>query len=159
MRDNAGYARRPVASAAKPPIASDQRAPTFWPTQPTIGPPIGVDPSHATDHNARTRPRIDGAAASWSQVFAIELKLMLPYPTRSSTANSIERVGAAAAARMAMPQKMDERPRPAALTCERRAVIVPPITAPAPITAIINPYVPASPLNADRATSGNEIWT
>ena len=55
-----------------------QRAPIAWPAQPTIGPPIGVEPSQASAHSAITRPRISGLAASWRVVLASELNVMLP---------------------------------------------------------------------------------
>jgi len=76
LRD--GRARRPEISAAAPPMTSAQRAPTDWPTQPTMGPPMGVEPSQASAHSAITRPRISGRAASWRVVLASELKVMLP---------------------------------------------------------------------------------
>ena len=45
---------------------SDHRAPASCPIQPTMGPPIGVDPSHARAHSDITRPRISGLADSRS---------------------------------------------------------------------------------------------
>ncbi len=59
-------------------MTRDQRAPKVCPAQPTIGPPMGVDPSQASAHRAMTRPRISGLAASWRVVLARELKVMLP---------------------------------------------------------------------------------
>ena len=59
-------------------MTRDQRAPTAWPTQPTIGPPMGVEPSQASAHSAITRPRISGLAASCRVVLASELNVMLP---------------------------------------------------------------------------------
>jgi len=59
-------------------MTSAQRAPTVWPAQPTMGPPIGVEPSQASAHSAITRPRICGLAANWRVVLASELKVMLP---------------------------------------------------------------------------------
>jgi hypothetical protein len=61
---------------------------------------MGVDPSQASAHSAITRPRISGLAASWRVVLARELKVMLPYPTKTRAASSRARFGAAAAARM-----------------------------------------------------------
>jgi hypothetical protein len=43
-----------------------------------MGPPTGVEPIQASDHNDMTRQRMAGTAASWSQVLANELKVMLP---------------------------------------------------------------------------------
>jgi len=68
----------PQISVARPPMTRDQRAPMVWPTQPTIGPPIGVEPSQASAHSAITRPRMVGLAASWRVVLASELNVMLP---------------------------------------------------------------------------------
>jgi hypothetical protein len=59
-------------------MTSDQRAPAVWPIQPTMDPPIGVEPSQASAHSAITRPRIVGLAFSCSVVLAIELNVMLP---------------------------------------------------------------------------------
>src|ERR1017187_10773482 len=78
MRSMAGRARAPDSSAAAPPTTRDQRAPVSWATQPTIGPPIGVEPSQASAHRAMTRPRIVGLAASCRVVLASELNVMLP---------------------------------------------------------------------------------
>jgi hypothetical protein len=46
------------------PTPRPARAPNAAITQPTIGPPIGVDPWKATNHSAITRPRIAGSAFS-----------------------------------------------------------------------------------------------
>jgi hypothetical protein len=54
----------PQTAVGRPPMTSAQRGPTAWPTQPTTGPPIGVEPSQASAHSAITRPRISGLAAS-----------------------------------------------------------------------------------------------
>jgi hypothetical protein len=58
----------PHARVATPPTTRDHRAPASWPIQPTIGPPMGVEPSQASAHRAITRPRMLGAAASCSAV-------------------------------------------------------------------------------------------
>ena len=91
------------------PPTSDQRAPGSCPTQPTIGPPIGVEPSQARPHSAITRPRISGVAASCSTVFAIELNVIEPYPTNSSAASSSGIDGAIAATQIAIPQPIEAR--------------------------------------------------
>ena len=116
-----------------------QRAPASWPTQPKIGPPIGVEPSQARPHSAITRPRISGVAASCSTVFAIELNVIEPYPTNSSAASSSGIDGATAATRIAIPQPIEARqsarPLGRALAAETR----PPATAPTPMTEAITP--------------------
>src|SRR5438045_450627 len=45
----------PATMAATPPSTSPHRGPACSPTNPTIGPPTGVDPRNATDHSAITR--------------------------------------------------------------------------------------------------------
>jgi len=60
----------PQITVGSPPITSDHRAPATWPAQPTMGPPIGVEPSQASAHSAITRPRMDGVAASCRVVLA-----------------------------------------------------------------------------------------
>jgi len=64
IRVRAGRARMPQTRVGRPPMTRAQRGPTTWPTQPTMGPPIGVEPSQASAHSAITRPRISGRAAS-----------------------------------------------------------------------------------------------
>jgi hypothetical protein len=124
---------------ATPPTTRDQRAPVSWPIQPTIGPPIGVEPSHASPHNAITRPRIVGLAASCRLVLAYELNVMLPYPTNTSAASSSGMLGAAAAARIAIPQPIAARHSVLGPGRVLAVEISPPITAPTPITAAITP--------------------
>src|ERR1700689_119350 len=51
-----------ACGAAGPPITGAQRAPVVGPPHPTIGPPIGVEPSQASAHSAMTRPRMVGLA-------------------------------------------------------------------------------------------------
>ena len=48
------------------PTPSPARAPAAAITQPTIGPPIGVEPWKATNQNDITRPRMSGRAVSCS---------------------------------------------------------------------------------------------
>ena len=104
-----------------------------------MDPPIGVEPSQASPHSAITRPRIVGSARSWSVVLAIELNVMLPYPTKTSAASSSGIVGATAASRIAMPQPIaatqSARGRGRGLAAETS----PPTAAPAPITEAITP--------------------
>jgi hypothetical protein len=78
IRVRAGRARIPQITVGTPPMTRAQRGPMSWPTQPTMGPPIGVEPSQASAHSAITRPRISGLAASCRVVLASELKVMLP---------------------------------------------------------------------------------
>jgi hypothetical protein len=78
IRVRAGRVRIPQTIVGRPPMTRAQRGPMAWPTQPTMGPPIGVEPSQASAHSAITRPRICGLAASWSVVLASELNVMLP---------------------------------------------------------------------------------
>ena len=78
---------RPTTATAIQVIAprpSPARAPATAITQPTIGPPIGVEPWKATNHSAITRPRIDGAADSCSVELAVAMKEMLAAPTNPS---------------------------------------------------------------------------
>jgi hypothetical protein len=123
----------------RPPATSAQRAPASWPIQPTMEPPIGVDPSQASPHSAITRPRIVGFAASCSTVLAIELNVMLPYPTKTSAASSSGIVGASAASRIAMPQPIADRHSALVRGRPRPAATRPPATAPTPITEAITP--------------------
>jgi hypothetical protein len=78
IRVRAGSARMPQTRVGRPPMTRAQRGPATWPTQPTTGPPTGVEPSQASAHSAITRPRISGRAASWRVVLASELNVMLP---------------------------------------------------------------------------------
>jgi uncharacterized protein DUF1707 len=78
IRVRAGRARIPQTMVGRPPMTRAQRGPMSWPTQPTMGPPIGVEPSQASAHSAITRPRIWGLAASCRVVLASELKVILP---------------------------------------------------------------------------------
>lgn len=78
IRVRAGRARIPQTTVGRPPMTRAQRGPMAWPTQPTMGPPIGVEPSQARAHSAITRPRIWGLAASCRVVLASELNVMLP---------------------------------------------------------------------------------
>jgi hypothetical protein len=78
IRVRAGRARIPQTTVGRPPMTRAQRGPATWPTQPTTGPPIGVEPSQASAHRAITRPRIWGLAASCRVVLASELNVMLP---------------------------------------------------------------------------------
>jgi Domain of unknown function (DUF1707) len=78
IRVRAGRARIPQTMVGRPPMTRAQRGPMSWPTQPTMGPPIGVEPSQASAHSAITRPRISGLAASCRVVLASELKVILP---------------------------------------------------------------------------------
>src|SRR5580698_3942382 len=120
-------------------MSSDQRAPNCSPTQPTSGPPIGVDPIQATPHSDITRPRMPGVADSCNAVLASELNEMLPYPTNTSATYSRAILGASAAAVMAIPQPAAAMDNPRRLTRLRDAATSPPTTAPAPITAVIAP--------------------
>jgi hypothetical protein len=106
---------------------------------PIAGPPIGVDPCSATNHSAITRPRISGAAASWSVELPVDMNDTLAAPTTASAASSTSRSGAAAASAIAAANAA------AAIVTGRRpvrpraATTRPPATAPTPIAALMKP--------------------
>ena len=140
------------------PIPRPARAPATAINQPTIGPPIGVEPWKATNHSDITRPRISGAAVSWRVELAIDMNEMLPQPTNASATSSSGRSGASVATASAAAN-------PAAAIVSGRMPILPraatrspPSTAPAPIVAVMNPN-PADPTwRARVAMTGSVTW-
>lgn len=135
-------ARQPAAAAAiaaMPPTARAARAPCVWPTHPMIGPPIGVLPRNATPHRAITRPRISGAAPSCRAALAVAMNRMLAAPTANSATTASGSVGAAATARISTPKTAEYRSSAVTDASERRADANPPMTAPAPMTALMIP--------------------
>src|SRR5581483_5938156 len=123
-----------------------------------IGPPTGVDPRKATDHSDITRPRISGAASSWSMVLPSARNVIDAAPTATRAASSAPRPGATAEARMTAPKTTDDQPRVESRPARRPAVHNPPATAPAPMTDDMVAYRPESPWKVKRASSGRLTW-
>ena len=82
----------PTMAAAKPeaaPTPSAQRGPKRSATQPTIGAPIGVQPSAMARRIAITRPRIAGSVESCIRLLVELVKVRADTPmTTSATPNS-----------------------------------------------------------------------
>ena len=70
-----------------------------------MGPPIGVLPRNTTAVRARTLPRIDGSARSWTSVFVPATSRMVAPPTGTMTRTAIQSVGASASANMSPPSQ------------------------------------------------------
>jgi hypothetical protein len=85
------------------PIPRPERAPNAPIIQPTIGPPIGVEPWKATNHSDITRPRIDGSAPRWSVELPVDMKVMLVAPARARATSSSARLGAIVASVIVTP--------------------------------------------------------
>src|ERR1700690_3638022 len=75
--------KAPAITAARPPNAKPQRAPATSANQPTIGPPMVVEPRKAIDQNDITRPRICGELSSCNMLLPIEEKLIELIPTKT----------------------------------------------------------------------------
>ena len=134
------------------------RAPATPISQPTIGPPIGVDPWKATNHSDMTRPRMSGAAVSWRVELAIDMNEMLPHPTKARATSSSGRLGAIVASVSAIPNPPAASASGRVPIFPRAATTSPPSTAPMPIAAVMNPK-PAEPTCSPRvAITGSVTW-
>jgi len=51
--------------------------------------PIGVEPTNNVVHNAVTRPRISGGAASWMVLLPVVRKAMLAAPTSTAASTAV----------------------------------------------------------------------
>lgn len=71
--------------AARPPNARPQRAPATSANQPTMGPPMVVEPRKAIVQKDMTRPRICGALVSCKVLLPSEEKLIEQIPTKTRT--------------------------------------------------------------------------
>ncbi len=126
----------PATRAADPPTTRPMRGPACWPIQPMIGPPTGVEPMKATAQRPMTRPRISGAASSWSTVVPSDRNVIEAAPTATRAAISKTSVGAAAATRITAPRASVALTRAIGPLWRRLAVSRPPTTAPAPMAAV-----------------------
>src|ERR1700730_9259286 len=102
-----------------------------------------------------TRPRISGAEVSWQVELAVAMKVMLAAPTATIIILSAIRLGAAAATVMVMPKTRQLPASSLGVGANRDAVARAPTKAPAPINAVSDPYVPASPWNGNLASTGS----
>ncbi len=108
IRRNTSAPKAAASRHALAPMTKPQRAPKYSLTAPAIGPPIGVDPRNATAHNAITRPRICGAAASCSELLPFDRNDTLAAPTASIATISSGNVGAADARSSTTPNTADD---------------------------------------------------
>ena len=93
--------------AAIPPNARPQRAPATSANQPTIGPPMVVDPRNAIDQNDITRPRICGELSSCIMLLPSDEKLIELIPTNTKANPVSNRLGMKAAINTANPNNRD----------------------------------------------------
>src|SRR5450830_954837 len=83
--------------AARPPNAKPQRAPTTSANQPTMGPPMVVEPRKAIDQNDMTRPRICGELTNCKVLLPSEEKLIEQTPTNTRASPESSKLGMKAA--------------------------------------------------------------
>ncbi len=126
--------------------------------QPTIGPPIGVEPWKATNHSDITRPRMAGAEFSCSVELPVAMNEMLAPPARASATSSTPRFGAAVASVIASPNPNAASTSGRSPVLPLAATSSPPVTAPTPIAAVMKPK-PAAPTWRPRlAITGSDTW-
>ena len=131
------------------------RAPATAITQPTIGPPIGVEPWKATNQSAITRPRIDGSAPSCRVELPVDMKEMLAAPTNPSATSSNARFGASVASVIAAPKAAEATTSVRMPVFPRAATTRPPATAPSPIAAVMKPKPVAPACRPRLAITGS----
>src|SRR5690606_39830621 len=102
---------------------------------PIFGAPMGVEPRKTTLSSARTRPRMAGAARSWTTALAPETSPMLVKPSASAATRARGSVGATASAALATATPATDRTSAAGVTSLRRATVRAPATEPALIVA------------------------
>src|ERR1019366_3231521 len=140
------------------PMPSPARAPSAAISQPTIGPPIGVEPWKATNHSDITRPRMLGAAFSCRVELPVDMNEMLAPPTSARARSSIGRLGARPANASNTPNAV------AAATSVGRPVLPlvattrPPTTAPTPMAEVMKPKPVAPTCSPWLAITGSVTW-
>ena len=100
---------------------------------------MGVDPMKATAHSAMTRPRIDGAASSWSVELPVDMNVMAANPVTAMATKAIASDGASATHSIATPNPVPDTVIVRSPGRPRAAVMRPPKTAPKPMAAVRNP--------------------
>src|SRR4051812_6962960 len=107
---------------ATAPTMIPARGPAVSDTQPTIGPPIGVEPRNTIAWIASTRPRYSGPARSWTIAVDDVMKAIEARPSRIDTGKATPRVGERASRAIAMPKAAAEDTSCWGVTWVRRAV-------------------------------------
>jgi hypothetical protein len=148
----------PAPIAATPPRIKPERGPAVSASQPTMGPPMGVDPRNTTEYSAITRPRMAGVAPSCRVELTPAANVTLANPSGASATISSARLGARAAAR-------ELAPKPIAAPTSRRSLMRP--RAPVASAPEIEPtamaiaravYAVAPPSKVKRPSSGRSTW-
>src|SRR5580700_11616930 len=100
----------PTMAAAKPeaaPRPNAQRGPNLSATQPTIGAPIGVQPSAIARRIAITRPRIAGSVESCIRLLVELVNVNADTPMMTSAIPKNQALGAIAARAQPSPKIAD----------------------------------------------------
>ena len=135
---------------ARGPMASD--------TQPTIGPPMGVEPRNTMPWMASTRPRYSAPASSWTMAVDVVMKAMEARPRSTATGKATPRLGEIASSTMATPKAAAAFTSCCGLTRERLAVARAPIREPTLSTENSRVKVPVPPESGPSTSSGTVTW-